>query len=404
MYPLWRVSLKCEMLQQKLVVTMKIIVLGCGNIGSVAAKDLAGNLRSAEIVMSDVDKSRAKEAASRIGRDNVSWIQTDASNYRELVKNIGEFDLAVGSLPGVMGYKACEASIAAKVDMVDVSYMPEDVMTLNKAALKANVCVIPDCGMSPGLGSILAGHAVSKLDKVESVYMLNGGLPEKPVPPLGYVITWSVSDLIDMYSRKVSIVKGGNVAQVEAMTGLEKIDFPNIGKLEAFYTDGLRTMLHTVKGVKDMWEKTLRYPGHTEKIKLLKTLGFFSSETIEVGDMKVSPLKVAAKLLEKKLKRPEIPDIVVMRIEVKGMKNGRRIEYVYHVLDHYDEKHQVTSMARTTAYTTSIVAQLLAKKAIKEKGVIAPEKLGMNEELYTKFVGEIKKRNISVKENKKTLD
>ena len=388
----------------KLGINVKIIVLGCGNIGSVAAKDLAENLPSAEIVVSDVNKNRAKEVASKIGKGNVSWIQTDASNYRELVNNIKKFDLAVGSLPGVMGYKACKASVSAEVDMVDVSYMPEDVMTLNKAALKAKMCIVPDCGMSPGLGSILAGHAVSKLDQIESVHMLNGGLPEKPIPPLGYVITWSVKDLIDMYSRKVNIVKGGKVIQVEAMSGLEEIDFPGVGKLEAFYTDGLRTMLHTVKGVKDMWEKSLRYPGHTEKIKLLKTLGFFNSEAIEVEGMAISPREVAAKLLEKKLKRPEVPDIVVMRIEVRGIKNGKRIEYVYHMLDHYDKEHQVTSMARTTAYTASIVTQLLAKKAIKEKGVIAPEKLGMNEEVYAKFVKAINKRKISVKEDKKTLD
>ncbi len=297
---------------------MKIIVLGCGNIGSVATQDLAESLPSAEIVMADMDKSRAEEAASRIGRDNVYSMQADATNHDELVGAIKKFDLAVGALPGWLGYRACKAAILAKVDTVDVSYMPEDIMTLNKAALKANVCIIPDCGMSPGIGSILVGRAVSKLDKVESVHMLNGGLPEKPVPPLGYVITWSVSDLIDMYSRKVNIVKDGKVVQVEAMTGLEEVKFPRVGKLEAFYTDGLRTMLYSIKGVKDMWEKSLRYPGHVEKIKLLKSLGFFDEKPVEVGNMQIAPRDMAAKLLERKLKRPEIPDIVAMLIEVVG--------------------------------------------------------------------------------------
>jgi saccharopine dehydrogenase-like NADP-dependent oxidoreductase len=385
----------------KLGIEVKIIVLGCGNIGSVAAKDLAENLPSAEIVVSDVNKSRAKEATSKIGQDNVSWIQTDASNHHELVNTIKKFDLAVGSLPGRMGYKACKASIAAKVDMVDVSYMPEDVMTLKKAALKAKVCIVPDCGMSPGLGSILAGHAVSKLDQIESLHMLNGGLPEKPVPPLGYVITWSVEDLIDMYSRKVSIVKGGKVIQVEAMSGLEEITFPSVGKLEAFYTDGLRTLLHTVEGAKDMWEKSLRYPRHVEKIKLLKTLGFFDENPVKVKSLKVAPREVTAKLLESKLRRSDVPDIVAMRIVVSGTKKGERVTYTYHVLDRYDKNHKVTAMARTTAYTTSIAAQLLAKKAIKEKGVLPPEKIGMDEKLYKKFMDEIKKRKIIVKESKK---
>jgi len=381
---------------------VKIIVLGCGNIGSVAAKDLAESLPHAEIVLADVNKSPAEEAALRIGLDNVSWLQTDASNYNELVNTMRKFDLAVGALPGLMGFRACKASISAKVDMVDVSYMPEDVMTLNKAALKAKVCVVPDCGMSPGLGSVLVGHAASKLDQVESVHMLNGGLPEKPVPPLGYVVTWSVKDLIDMYSRKVNIVKEGKVIQVEAMSGLEEITFPGVGKLEAFYTDGLRTLLHTVKGAKDMWEKSLRYQGHVEKIKLLKTLGFFDENPIQVENLQVAPREIAAKLLERKLKRPDIPDIVAMRVEVGGLKDGKRLMYTYHMLDRFDKKRKVTAMARTTAYTTSVIAQLVAKKAIEEKGVIPPEKLGMNEKLHKKFVDLMKKRRIVVKESKKT--
>jgi lysine 6-dehydrogenase len=382
---------------------MKIIVLGCGNIGSVIAKDLAENLPSAEVVITDVDKNRAREAASRTGLGNVTWTQVDAKNRSELSSKLKSFDIGVGALPGGLGYQACKASIAAKVDMVDVSYMPEDVMTLNNAALKAGVSIIPDCGMSPGLCSMLVGRGVSKLDLVEKAHMLNGGLPEKPVPPLGYVTTWSVKDLIDMYSRKVSIVKNGKVVQVEAMSGLEEIDFPGVGKLEAFYTDGLRTLLYTVKA-KEMWEKTLRYPGHIEKIKLLKALGFFDSETVEVAGTEVEPREVTAKLFEKKLKRPDIPDIVVMLIRVSGLKGGKRIEHVYRVLDHYDNERKVTSMARTTAYTASVVAQLLARKAIAEKGVIPPEKLGMNGRLFEKLTKEMKKKRVIIKEEKKILD
>jgi saccharopine dehydrogenase-like NADP-dependent oxidoreductase len=250
--------------------------------------------------------------------------------------------------------------------------------------------------MSPGLGSILVGHAVSKLDEVKKVHMLNGGLPEKPVPPMGYVITWSVKDLVDMYSRKVNIVKNGKVIQVEAMGGLEKIVFPGVGKLEAFYTDGLRTLLHTVKA-KDMWEKTLRYPGHVEQIKLLKNLGFFDEKPMEVDGIPVCPREVTAKLLERKLRRPGIRDVVVMLVEVSGTKKGKPIKYTYHVLDRYDKKRQVTAMARTTAYTASTVAQLLAEKAVEEKGVVPPEKLGMNKELFEKFTGKMKKKRILIK-------
>jgi saccharopine dehydrogenase-like NADP-dependent oxidoreductase len=184
------------------------------------------------------------------------------------------------------------------------------------------------------------------------------------------------------------------------MGGLEKIVFPGVGKLEAFYTDGLRTLLHTVKA-KDMWEKTLRYPGHVEQIKLLKNLGFFDEKPMEVDGITLCPREVTAKLLERKLRRPGIRDIVVMLVEASGTKNGKPIKYTYHVLDRYDKKRQVTAMARTTAYTTSTVAQLLAEKAVEEKGVVPPEKLGMNKELFEKFTGKMKKKRILIKCSKK---
>ncbi len=382
---------------------MKIIVLGCGNIGAVVARDMAENLPSSQVVIADVDKKRVREVASRISLENVTWTQANATNRSELSSKLKSYDVAVSALPGSLGYQACRASISAKVDMVDVSYMPEDVLTLNDAALAAGITVIPDCGMSPGLCSILVGRAVSQLDEVAKAHMLNGGLPEKPVPPLGYVVTWSVKDLIDMYSRKVSIVKDGKVVLVEALSGLEEIEFPGVGKLEAFYTDGLRTMLHTVKA-KEMWEKTLRYPGHIEKIALLKALGFFDSEKVDVAGTKVEPREVTAKLFERKLKRPDVPDIVVMLIKVSGLKGDKRIRYVYRVLDHYDKGRQVTSMARTTAYTASIVAQLVGRKEITERGVVPPEKLGMNKSLFEKLTNEMRKKRVIINEEKEIMD
>ena len=382
---------------------MKILVIGCGNIGFVVARDLAENLPSAEIVLADVDKTRVSEAASRINRQNVSWVRLDASNETELKGALKGFDLAVGALPGSMGYQVCRAAVAAKVDLVDVSYMPEDVMVFNEEALRAGVSLLPDYGMSPGLGNILAGHAISRLDKVESVHMLNGGLPEKPVPPLGYVITWSVNDLIDMYSRRVNIVKNGRTVQVEPLSGLEETDFPGVGKLEAFYTDGLRTLLYTVKGCEDMWEKTLRYPGHVEKIKLLKTLGFFEEKPVQLGNAAVSPKELTARLFERELKKKGVPDIVVMSIEVTGKEKGKHVAFTYHVFESADEKLQVTAMARTTAYTTSAAAQLLAKGMITEKGVIPPEKLGMDRQLYDEFMRTMKAHGIIVAETRRLL-
>ena len=278
--------------------------------------------------------------------------------------------------------------------------MEGNPLTLHEKAVKAGVTIVPDCGLAPGISNLLVGHAAKRLDKVEKIHIMVGGLPEKPLPPLGYVITWSPESLIDEYTRKARIVKNGRIVMVDALDGLEHVDFPGVGRLEAFYTDGLRTLIDTFKSVNvnEMWEKTLRYPGHAEKVKMLRTLGFFDEKQIVVDGVNVSPRKVTAKLFEQKLRMPKVKDLVALKVEVSGVKNGKKARCVYHLLDFYDEKSGVTAMARTTAYPTSITAQLMLKDMLKVKGVIPPEKIGMDDELFSLFLNELKKRGISIEE------
>ncbi len=375
---------------------MKVLIVGCGHIGSIAAEDLARSMSTVKISVADKNVARAKKIAERIGVRNVSWIQLDASYYSELVNTLGKFDLVMGFLPGSLGYRLVEACIDAGSDLVDVSYMPEDPLTLNAKAVETGVTVIPDCGLAPGISNVLVGYAAGRLDQVSTVHVMVGGLPEKPVPPLGYVITWSPENLIDEYTRRTRIIKKGKIIEVETLSGLEEIDFPNVGTLEAFYTDGLRTLLHTIKDVDDMWEKTLRYPGHAAKISLLKALGFLDEEQIGVNNVNLSPRKLTIKLFEQKLRRPDVKDIVTMKIDVSGIKNGKRIRYVYHLLDRCDENRGITAMARTTAYPASIIAQLTLKKPEKERGVIPLENLGRSEEFFSTFINELKKRGIEI--------
>ena len=377
---------------------MKMLILGCGNIGSVAAEDFAKSVSSVEVFAADRYVERAKEVAERIGTDNVSWIRLDTSNYSELANSLRNFDLTMGFLPGTLGYRLIEACVDAGTDLVDVSYMSENPLTLNDKAVGANVAIVPDCGLAPGISNILVGHALRRLDKVETVRIMVGGLPETPVPPLGYVITWSPESLIDGYTRKARIVKDGEIVDVEALNGLESVEFPNVGRLEAFYTDGLRSLLHTVKNVETMWEKTLRYPGHAEKVGLLRTLGFFDERQIAVEGVSLSPRRLTVKLLEEKLWKPGVKDVVALKVEVSGAKNGKQVRYVYHLFDRYDEKRGITAMARTTAYPASIIAQLILRKVIREKGVVPPEKLGMHEELFRVFLGELEKRGVKITE------
>jgi len=379
---------------------MKVLILGCGNIGSVATQDFAESMSSVEVFVADKNMVRAKEVAKAIGADNVAGIQLNASSYNELVHTLETFDLVMGFLPGDLGYRLLEACVDVGKNLVDVSYMPENPLTLNDEAARADATIIPSCGLAPGISNILVGHAIGRLDEAQTVHIMVGGLPATPVPPLGYIITFSVESLIDEYTRKARIIKDSKVIDVEALSGLEEVEFPSVGRLEAFYTDGLKTLLHTVKDVDDMWEKTLRYPGHAKKMELFKDLGFFDEEPINVDGVSLSPRRLSARLFGQKLLMPEVKDIVAMKVEVSGVRGGRHVSYSYHLLDQYDERKGITAMARTTAYTASIIARLILRKVIREKGVVPPEKIGMSEEFFSTFLKELRKRGIKITESK----
>jgi len=379
---------------------MKTLVMGCGNIGSVAAEDLAKSMSSTEVVVADMNEERAKLVTNKIGTSNVSWIQSDVLKHDELMNTLKEFDMVMGFLPANLAYRLAETCVAAHKNLVDVSYMSEDPTRLNDAAVRAGSTIVPDCGLAPGISNVLVGNSVSSLDKIKSVHVMVGGLPEKPVPPLDYIVTWSPESLIDEYTRKAWIIRKGRTVAVEALSGVEEVDFPGIGKLEAFYTDGLRTLPHTVKHVEDMWEKTLRYPGHAEKVKLFRTLGFFSPSTITVEGTEIQPRKFTAKILEQKLSDRRPKDIVALKTQTYGTRDEKRTRQVYTLLDCCDKKRGITAMARTTAYPASIVAQMILNKYLKEKGVVPPEKIGMDDKLFKLFSEGLRAHGIKINQEK----
>ena len=369
-------------------------MLGCGKIGSVIAMDLDKSLKGAEVTVADRSRGMAEAAAS--GIEGAEWAVADVTDRPGTVEALRGFDLVVGALPGDYGYGALKAAVEARVNMVDISFAPEDPLGLHDAAKGAGITIIPDCGVAPGLSNMLVGYASSKLDRVRGAHIMVGGLPEYQVPPLGYTITWSAEGLIDEYMRGARIIEGGRVVEVPALSGLEEVEFPGVGTLEAFYTDGLRTLLRSMPGVESMWEKTLRYPGHVEKIGLLRELGFFGEEPVNVESVRVSPRLVTARILERSLRRPEVGDILAMTVEVAGERGGEEARFRYRILDRFDEEGKVTAMARTTAYTASIVAQKLAKGEVEERGVVPPERLGMDEGLFEDILSELRGRGVQV--------
>jgi saccharopine dehydrogenase-like NADP-dependent oxidoreductase len=376
---------------------MRMLVLGCGNIGSVAAADLVSKTNY-EIVVADSELKRAETLVERLDKNRVSAMKLDVMDRHRLMRWLKDFDAVLGFLPGKLAYKLAESCIDAGRNLVDVSFMGENPLALNSKASAAGVTLVPDCGLAPGISNILVGHATKSFDRVDSIHIMVGGIPEKPIPPLEYVITWSTESLIDEYTRKARIIRGGKRMDADVLSELEMVDFPGVGRLEAFLTDGLRTLLETLKDVPDMWEKTLRYPGHAAKISALKDLGFFGEEKIMVENVGVSPRRLTVKLLTDKLVRPDICDTVAMRVDVSGIKDAKLLSRIYYLLDHCDAEHGITAMARTTAYPASIVAQLLAEKVIKTTGVIPPEKLGMDDEVYKRFCNELTARGINIKE------
>lgn len=377
---------------------MKVIVLGCGKIGSVMGREFVRCVPGAEATMADADVARAKEAAGSV--PGARWTTIDTMDHGALLEEIGGNDLALGALPGDYGYAAMRTAVEAGVHMVDVSFTPENPTKLDDEAKERGITVIPDCGVAPGLSNMLVGYGSSRLDKVDSAHVMVGGIPETPVPPLGYTVTWSAEGLVDEYVRDARIVKGGEIAEVPALSGLEKIDFPGVGTLEAFYTDGLRTLADSLPDIADMWEKTLRYPGHVEKVRLLRDLGFFSDEPVTVQGAQVSPRLATARLLERSLWMPKVGDLLAMQITVKGESGGEKREYVFRVLDRYDHEEKVSAMARTTGYTAAIVASKLATNKIKQVGVVPPERLGMDHGFTKDLLSELRKRNIVIQESR----
>jgi lysine 6-dehydrogenase len=375
---------------------MKVLVLGSGMMGAAIAQDMCDSDDVSEVVVADLDKKRADGAVPHLRSDKVSSKRVDVKDVQATKKLMKGFDVAVCALPEGLNIYASKAAIGAKVHVVDLAYGHRQ-LEFDGPAKNAGIAIVLDCGVAPGMTNILAAHGASLMDEVDDIRIVCGGLPQKPLPPLGYRITWSTWGLINMYCGKAKIVRNGKIVEVDAMSDLERIEFPGMGELEAFNTDGLSTLLLTMKGkVRNMVEKTARYPGHAEKIMAMRDLGLFDTNPVDVGGVKVVPRNMAVSVLDKTLRRGDERDVTVLRVDVAGRKDGKDVGRSFVMVDRFDEERGVTSMARTTGYTAAIVARMVARGEIAERGVVPPETaVG---KVFKRFVSELEDREVRIQE------
>ena len=382
------------------MVTRRVLVLGAGNQGQVIAKALSSQSSVERVVVMDMNE---KKLGLLAGVPKTFGFQADirGETLRLLLRDC---DLVSGALPSELGFHAMKEAVDAGVDMIDTSFMREDPLVLDALARKNGVSVVPDCGVAPGLSHILVGHYLSMLRTAEGIHIMVGGLPQSPKPPLGYVVTWSVRDLIEEYTRPARIVRGKSIISVDPLSESNLVDVPGLGKLESFYSDGLRTLLRTVSDVESMDERTLRYPGHVDKIRVLRDCGMFNKEPLFIEGCRICPRDVTAEILSRALSGENKKDLTILVVSVSGTENGRRVTLKGRLLDHYDERTQFSSMARSTAFTNAAVCNLLLTGQLKEKGIIPPETIGMNARYFRKIVDYLEVQGICIEEEKEYVD
>ncbi len=370
----------------------RVIVLGAGLVGNVIARDLHKD-DSIVVVVADINKERLDYLHQAYG---LSVIQLDLGKERELEEIIKDFDLVIGAVPGFMGFETLERVIKCGKNIVDISFFEEDPFQLDDLAKRHGVTAIIDAGVAPGLSNLIAGYEFNSLDEMSEFECYVGGLPKERVLPFEYKAPFSPVDVIEEYTRDARMVEDGRIVVKPALSEPEILYFQGIGSLEAFNTDGLRTLLKTLK-VPFMKEKTLRYPGHIEKIKLLKDAGFLSTKPIRIGETEITPIEFTSKILidNWKLKKGE-EDFTVMRVIVRGKKQGENLTITYELYDEYDREEEVLSMARTTGFTCTAIARLVLSGKIKQKGIIPPEKIGMNADVFRRIIEELRKRKIAL--------
>ena len=357
---------------------MGFLVLGAGSMGRAVAYDLSRSPKVLHVRLMDREEGKAEAVALDLASPKVSHGTLDVTDHDDVVEAMSGVDVVISCVPYRFNYDLAVAAVEAGTSFCDLGGNNDIVrkeLILDKKARDAGITIIPDCGLAPGLVSILAADALERMDKLKELHFRVGGLPMNPRPPLDYMIVFSPAGLINEYREKTVVIRHGKVITVDSMDDLEEIEFPEpFGKLEAFNTSGgTSTLPQTFHGKLDVLDyKTIRYPGHCEKVKCMIELGLFDEEPIEIDGNPIVPRNVTAALLAANLSY-EDDDVVLLRAWAEGTIDGEERTLTYTIIDHCDKEHGITAMQRMTAYPASIVAQMMATGAIAEKGAIPQE-------------------------------
>ena len=373
-----------------------VIVLGAGMVGSAIAIDLA---KSHNVTLADLNQyvlDRVKQKCESLNTQPLNVTNKEA--LQSIIKN---HDLVMCAVPGFLGLETLKSVIEAEMNVVDISFSPENSLELDALAKEKNVTAIVDCGVAPGMDNLILGY-YNEILKITDFTCLVGGLPKIKKWPFCYKAPFSPVDVIEEYTRPARYVEQGKEVVREPLTDCENIDFDKIGTLESFNSDGLRSIIYTMPHIPNMKEKTLRYPGHAEYINVLKKSGFFNAEKVEVKGNMVSPLDFTSKILFNEWKLGDTEEeLTVMRITIKGENaDGQIEEVVYNLYDEYCTETQTSSMARTTGYTATAAANLFLDGLFSEKGVFPPELVGKHKTCFDYFLKYLEERNIHYSKKK----
>ena len=369
----------------------RIVVLGGGLVGRVIALDLARD-RKHRVSVADRDAAvLARSAAGGLGT-----IPLDLADDTAVRKAVADADVVVGAAPGHMGYRLLRLVIEAGKPYADIAFMPEDFLELDGLARERGVTAVVDCGVAPGLSNLLCGRAAHEFESVERLLILVGGLPKTRVWPFEYRVVFSAVDVIEEYTRPARWVEHGRLVTRPALTDIELVDLPRVGTVEAFNTDGLRSLATTLR-VPFMKEKTLRWPGHAEKMRMLRETGFLSQEPLDVAGARVRPYDLTTRLLFDawRLREGEA-DLTVMRVEASGKIGGASRTATWDLYDEADPATGYHSMARVTGFPCAIVAGMLARGELQRPGVQAPEALAGDDRCFDRMMEELRARGVTI--------